>query len=372
MTAVQRVNSDFRLNPHLHIVAIDGVFVEQLDGAPPEFWQLPHLTSSEVADLVTTIRIRVLGLLTRRGVIEDGTDQLVLLPDERAEDEPVLAQVTSAAATGLPPAGPERREREPLRLARTPGATISGPLCATDMGFTLHAATIAPRNDLRAKEALLRYVLRPPLAPPTLACQRGSWSQGPQEMAYCVRHLAQERVTLAADGAVRLGLKRAFSDGTVAVEMDPLSFLCRLAAAVPGPGFHTVRYGGILSSAAKWRSLVVPESSEVRCLPTAVDGDGNGDVADKPRSTWRPWKELLKRSFDIDVRCSKCGGPMQLKAFLVSPKNLRRLLRTLDEPTTAPQRAPPRPPPYFTSQPRRHHQHDQHHDAQAVLFDEPA
>jgi hypothetical protein len=70
------------------------VFVEQRDGAPPEFWQLPHLTSSEVADLVTTIRIRLLALLTRRGVIEDSSDQLVLLPDERAEDEPVLAQVT--------------------------------------------------------------------------------------------------------------------------------------------------------------------------------------------------------------------------------------------------------------------------------------
>ncbi len=100
VTAVQRVNSDFKLNPHLHIIALDGVFVEQLDGAPPEFRQLPHLTSSEVADLVTTIRIRVLALLTRRGLIEYRTDQLVLLPDERAEDEPVLAQVTPAARAG--------------------------------------------------------------------------------------------------------------------------------------------------------------------------------------------------------------------------------------------------------------------------------
>ena len=160
---------------------MDGVFVEQLDGSPPEFRQLAHLTSSEMADLVTTMRTRVLALLTRRGVIEDDTDQLVLLPDERAEDEPVLSQVTSAAAAGLPPAGPERRQRDPLRVARTPGATISGPLCATDMGFTLDAATIAPRHDLRAKEALLRYVLRR-TAPPA-------------------------RPT-AADGAARLGLKR--------------------------------------------------------------------------------------------------------------------------------------------------------------------
>jgi hypothetical protein len=31
VTAVQRVNSDFRLNPHLHVLALDGVFVEQTD-----------------------------------------------------------------------------------------------------------------------------------------------------------------------------------------------------------------------------------------------------------------------------------------------------------------------------------------------------
>ena len=346
VTAVQRVNSDFRLNPHLHVLALDGVFVEELDGSSPKFKQLPHLRSSEVADLVTTIRIRVLALLTRRGVIEDSADQLVLLPDGLAEDEPVLAQVTEAAASGLPPAGPERRERrEPLRLARTPGATISGALCAADMGFTLHAATIAPRHDARAKEALLRYILRPPLA--------------------------QERVSLSADGAVRLGLKRAFSDGTVAVELDPLSFLCRLAAAIPGPGFHTFRYGGILAPAAKWRPLVVPEPSEVSESPGSETPDA-AEAPDKPRSPWRPWRELLKRSFDVDIQCTKCGGPMQLKAFLVRPQSLRRLLRSLDEPTHAPQRAPPRPPPYFAGQPRRHQKHDPGEQTQTVLFDEPA
>ncbi|HVW25734.1 MAG TPA: transposase, partial [Polyangiaceae bacterium] len=44
-----------------------------------------------------------------------------------------------------------------------------------------------------------------------------------------------------------------FSDGTVAVDMDPLSLLCRLAATVPPPRFHTVRYAGVLSSHARWR-----------------------------------------------------------------------------------------------------------------------
>ena len=49
----------------------------------------------------------------------------MLLPDDLADDEPALAQLTVAAVSGVAPAGPERREREPLRIARTPGATVS-------------------------------------------------------------------------------------------------------------------------------------------------------------------------------------------------------------------------------------------------------
>jgi hypothetical protein len=135
----------------------------------------------------------------------------------------------------------------------------------------LHAATVAKRDDLAGREALCRYLLRPPLA--------------------------QERVTLLDSGLVRLGLKRAYSDGTVAIDLDPLSLLCRLAASVPGPGFHTVRYGGVLASAAQWRPLIVPPPEpDAGAAQTASAGDESGDAAvaasNKPlthRSTWRPW-----------------------------------------------------------------------------------
>jgi hypothetical protein len=70
--------------------------------------------------------------------------------------------------------------------------------------------------------------------------------------------IAQERVRLLDDGLVRLELKRPFGDGTVAVDLDPLSLLCRLAAAVPPPKMHVVRYAGVLSAAHKLRRLVVP------------------------------------------------------------------------------------------------------------------
>lgn len=77
------------------------------------------------------------------------------------------------------------------------------PLCASLDGFTLHAATRAGAEDPVGREALLRYVLRPPLA--------------------------QERLEPRPDGLVRITLKKAYADGTMAVDMDPLWLLCRLA-----------------------------------------------------------------------------------------------------------------------------------------------
>ena len=45
----------------------------------------------------------------------------------------------------------------------------------------------------------------------------------------------------------------AFSDGTIAADMAPLSLLCRLAPAVPPPRYHTIKYGGVLAPASKLR-----------------------------------------------------------------------------------------------------------------------
>jgi hypothetical protein len=86
--------------------------------------------------------------------------------------------------------------------------------------------------DEAGREALLEYILRPAVA--------------------------QERVTRGPDGLVRIALKQAFSDGTVAVDLDPLSLLSRLCASVPPPRFHTVRYAGVLGSASKLRPRLRP------------------------------------------------------------------------------------------------------------------
>ena len=84
-------------------------------------------------------------------------------------------------------------------------------------------------------------------------------------------------------------------------------------------------------------------------------GQAAGNEPPRRRSGWRPWLELLKRSFDIDLRCPSCDGVMKLKSWLTSPKSLRRLLTKLGEPTQVQGKAPARAPPYFASKMVRRH-----------------
>jgi hypothetical protein len=193
VTVVQRCSSDLRLNPHWHSLALDGVFVPG-DGGELEFHALPSLSNTDVAELLQTIVARVLAYLEKRGVIESRHEP-VLLDDGSAEREPALAALAAAAVAGLAPAGPERRNRAPIALRDESGLRIVSGLSVAEAGFSLHAATTAPADDPRAREALCKYVLRPPIA--------------------------QERLRLLDAGLVRIDLKRPFSDGTIAIDIDP-------------------------------------------------------------------------------------------------------------------------------------------------------
>ena len=154
VTAVQRVSSDLRLNPHLHLIALDGVFVESDDGSLV-FHQLPSLSNSDVADLLHAARVRILDFLQRRGVVERDRE-LRLTDDGFAEREPELAALATAAVTGNPPAGPEHRQRPAVALPDCGERSVSG-LSAREDGFSVHAATTAPGDDARARDHLCSY-----------------------------------------------------------------------------------------------------------------------------------------------------------------------------------------------------------------------
>src|SRR5450631_1210330 len=169
-----------------------------------------------------------------RVITVDPDADVLSVSDELAERDPALAQLAAAAVSGLAPAGPELRRR-PVEVAfdGRPGVVISAPLSVREAGFSLHAATRAGAADEQGREALLKYILRPPLS--------------------------TERLLPGPEGLVRIALKKPFSDGTVAVDLDTLSLLCRVVALVPAPRFHTVRYSGVLAAASKWRPFIVPK-----------------------------------------------------------------------------------------------------------------
>lgn len=319
VTVVQRVSADLRLNPHLHSVFLDGVFAPDSDGELV-FHALPSLSNGQVADVMQAVRIRVLRYLARQGVIDD-TRALSVVDSDFAEREPALAALASASVSGLMPAGPERRQRVPVELRGEPGLAVVSALSVVELGFSLHANTVARADDDAGREALVKYVLRPPIA--------------------------QERVKLLSDGLVRIELRRPFRDGTIAVDLDPLSLLARLCAAVPPRRMHLTRYAGVLSAHHKWRAKIVPPPP----LEDPSDDEHPHEKPDKPathRSGYRSWAKLMKRSIGVDAgKCDACGAKMKLRALVFRAESIERYLRHLDEPTDVLPLAPARDPPYF-------------------------
>jgi hypothetical protein len=230
---------------------------------------------------------RIERYLRRRGLLridEDGVDS-----DGEGNPEGNLA--ASAVSGQAPPAGLQWLSSlaplEPHALG------YDKPLCASLDGFTLHAATRAGALDQAGREALLRYVRRPPIA--------------------------QERVELRPDGLVRIILKKPYADGTLAVDLDPLSLLCRLATSVPPPRLHTVHYAGVLAAASQWRSRLAPASP--RLAPAEGDEPGQPPRPD----AYRPWAQLLARTFAVDVLvCPRGQGRMKLLALVKDPASIAR------------------------------------------------
>jgi len=302
------------------VVFLDGVYGE--DGAELEWQPLSRLQTREVGAVLELAVRRMARYLRRRSALAatvDVGDDDPAGKDDDAEGEQRLA--ASAVSGQTPPAGPQwLRGLAPLASR---ALAFDKPLSASLDGFTLHAATRAGALDTQGREALLRYILRPPIA--------------------------QERVEPTKDGLVRIVLKRAYSDGTVAVEMDPLSLLCRLATSVPPPRYHTVKYAGVLASGSKWRARIAPKPVVVDASVDATAADATPEPA-RRGCTYRPWAELLRRTFAVDVlECPKCKGRMKLLAMVTDAKSIRRFLASTDEPLDAPTRSPNRGPPFWQS-----------------------
>ena len=76
-----------------------------------------------------------------------------------------------------------------------------------------------------------------------------------------------------------LRLKSPYKDGTTHVVMLPLEFMQRLAALVPRPRLHLIRFHGALAPNAKLRSAIVPQPAENESVLAANHTDTPGPAA---------------------------------------------------------------------------------------------
>jgi hypothetical protein len=312
ITLIQRFGSAANLNIHLHGLVLDGVYQTSGEGAPV-FHPTAAPSNEQLQTLLDKIIKRILKLLTRLGYLieEDGITYLArsgsIDPDE------VMAPLQAASSTYRIALGP-RAGRKVLSLQHAPrrAAPPTQALCANAHGFSLHAGVRCDADQRSELEQLCRYVTRPAIA--------------------------NERLSVNRAGQVVLKLKTPYRNGTTHIVMSPMEFMQRLAALVPRPRLHLIRFHGVLAPNAKLRSKVVPAPEQATTADAGECAHAHAHSAPVRMS----WARLLKRVYDIDIERCACGGKLKIIAVIEAPAVIERILTHLGLCARPPPRAPAR------------------------------
>ncbi len=260
-------------------LVLDGVY-RRAEGEPVFHEAAPPSTDELEAVLLKSIK-RTMRLLTRLGALIEETEGIYLA---EAATDGALTSLQAASCTYRIALGP-RAGQKVLSLQSLPSrARPSIPeLRVNAHGFSLHAAVRWGADQRKELEQLCRYITRPAIA--------------------------NERLKLNRAGQVVLQLKSPYKDGTTHIVMEPLEFMERLAALVPRPRLHLIRFHGVLAPNAKLRSKIVPAPAERAAETSSENAQASGA---SPRMGWA---RLLKRVFDLDIEhCPNCGGSLKIIA----------------------------------------------------------
>lgn len=308
VTFIQRFGSKLNLNVHLHVLALDGAY--SFERGKARFHRAKALRPEELDALLTSVITRVTRTLVRAGVLVAEDDQPYL---DLAMDSP-YEQLAGAAIRYVIAAGPQAgratmRLHDPL-LAVEPSGARTKPFTAARDGFSLNCAVVCEVNERAKLERVCRYMARGPIA--------------------------QERLSVDGDGLVVLELKRAFGDGTTHVLFEPQDFIARLAALVPRPKAHLMRYHGVFAPNARDRAAIVARPKVAS--KAATDDESQSSERTRPMS----WIARLKRVFAIDLsRCPNCGGELRVIGAIAEPGVIKRILEHIGPDGCVQPRAPP-------------------------------
>jgi hypothetical protein len=251
--------------------------------------------------------------LRRLGYLEAGTEDVVATGrDPLRDDAPELAR-TLAASVQQRLAFGERAGQKVRRIGAGFGVDgeapmLTGPRCASVQGFSLHANTHVPAHRRDQLERLIRYTAR------------GA--------------VSLERLTQDATGDLVYTCTHPWSDSATGIRLSPLELLEKLAALVPLPRMHLVRYGGCLAPHSHLRGAILPTPRQ----------QGMTDEEHDTASPHWSWARLLKRVFALDMaRCSSCQqGTLRMIAAITHGEVIRKILQHLklavDPPPIAPAR----------------------------------
>lgn len=308
VTLIQRFGDGLRLNTHFHGIFVDGAYT--INDDKKVFYKAPGPKDHEIEIIVKKISTRIIRYLRKRGYLDNGC-----YDDEMQYDNPMFANLLAASVKNVVAMGPRRGQS--IRKQIAPGwgyeediPELRGRLCAGVNGFSLYANTFIKRSQRKRLEGLCRYILRPAIS--------------------------LERLSSNECGRIVYKLKKRWLDGTSHVEFTQMEFMEKLAALVPPPRAHQVRYHGFLAPHFKNRNLVAKSRKML------ADEESKTTSKDKaPKSLRITWAMLLKRTFNIDIEiCPHCGGKRKILSAILDKESIRKILNHIgadpDPPETTP------------------------------------
>ena len=249
----------------------------------------------------------------------------------------------------------------------------------TDGGAHFHEAMELSESDLARVQAqvrcrVLRWLVRHDYLDEDAAAEMLSWRHsggfsldgsvriaawdrgGLEGLArYCARpSFSSARLELLDKDLLVYRLRKPLADGRSCITLKPLELLDRLAALIPPPRQHHVRYYGVLAPHSALREAVIATAGPGEALAQRLsDAEAAMSLSDERVDPEPPngpegyrWAMLLARIYDVlPLICPRCGQAMRLVAFIMDPIEIRRILTHVGEPVRplvlSPARAPP-------------------------------
>jgi hypothetical protein len=305
VTFIQRWSSALGVFPHLHVLALDGVYSKDGEDAPV-FHAVSAATERDEVRVSAHILGRVAALLHRRRLIDpDASSERPLTPLEKWYARALAERARFSIVS------------DDVGVAREGKSSGRPPSTGEIGGFSVHARVAVRRGDKAGRERLARYCGRPPFA--------------------------ESQLTTTEEGRIAFALSRPRWSGETHVIFEPLQLIRRIAWMVPPAKQHQVRFHGALAPAARIRPHIIPAPRVFVALTAAPD---NAMPEPSATSTHRiDWARLLARVGIDALACPQCGGRMRVLAAITEPTIILRILEHLGLPTEPPSLSRPRAPP---------------------------